>query len=88
MNKCICVFLPRRVKKDKNKIEGTPILKLAMVKKKLYTVGIHTVGIHTVLVYSRVQKNWNEVFFKILEEPSIVQKKMIPHIKGLDFSQR
>ena len=38
--------------------------------------------------YSRVQKNWNEVFFKILEEPSIVQKKMIPHIKGLDFSQR
>ena len=40
------------------------------------------------LIYSRVQKNWNEVFFKILEEPSIVQKKMIPHIKGLDFSQR
>ena len=39
-------------------------------------------------IYSRVQKNWNEVFFKILEEPSIVQKKMIPHIKGLDFSQR
>ena len=25
--------------------------------------------------YSRVQKNWNEVFFKILEEPSIEQKK-------------
>ena len=40
------------------------------------------------MIYSRVQKNWNEVFFKILEEPSIVQKKMIPHIKGLDFSQR
>ena len=38
--------------------------------------------------YSRVQKNWNEVFFKILKKPSIVQKKMIPHIKGLDFSQR
>ena len=38
--------------------------------------------------YSRVQKSWNEVFFKILEEPSIVQKKLIPHIKGLDFSQR
>ena len=35
-----------------------------------------------------MQKNWNEVFFKILEEPSMVQKKMIPHIKGLDFSQR
>ena len=52
MNKCICVFLPRRVKKDKNKIEGTPILKLAMVKKKLYTVGIHTVGIHTVGIHT------------------------------------
>ena len=38
--------------------------------------------------YSRVQKSWNEVFFKILKKPSIVQKKMIPHIKGLDFSQR
>ena len=37
-------------------------------------------------MYSRVQKNWNEVFFKILEEPSIVQKKMIPHINGLGFS--
>ena len=36
--------------------------------------------------YNRVQKNWNEVFFKILEEPSIVQKKMIPHINGLGFS--
>ena len=38
------------------------------------------------IIYSRVQKNWNEVFFKILEEPSIVQKKMIPHINGLGFS--
>ena len=38
--------------------------------------------------YSRVQKSWNEVFFKILKKPSIVQKKMIPLIKGLDFSQR
>ena len=40
------------------------------------------------VLYSRVQKNWNEVFFKILEEPSTVQKKMTPHIKGLDFSQK
>ena len=40
------------------------------------------------VMYSRVQKSWNEVFFKILKKPSIVQKKMIPHIKGLDFSQR
>ena len=38
--------------------------------------------------YSRVQKSWNEIFFKILKKPSIVQKKMIPHIKGLDFPQR
>ena len=43
---------------------------------------------HVNLLYSRVQKSWNEVFFKILKKPSIVQKKMIPHIKGLDFSQR
>ena len=42
----------------------------------------------TFKTYSRVQKSWNEVFFKILKKPSIVQKKMIPHIKGLDFSQR
>ena len=41
-----------------------------------------------IIYYSHVQKSWNEVFFKILEEPSIVQKKLIPHIKGLDFSQR
>ena len=33
--------------------------------------------------YSRVQKSWNEVFFKILKKPSIVQKKMIPHMNGL-----
>ena len=26
--------------------------------------------------YSRVQKSWNEVFFKILKKPSILQKKM------------
>ena len=66
MNKCICVFLPRRVKKDKNKIEGTPILKLAMVKKKLYTVGIHTVGIHTVLVYIQKETKRNR---NIQKEP-------------------
>ena len=39
-------------------------------------------------MYSRVQKSWNEVVFKILKKPSIVQKKMTPHIKGLDFLQR
>ena len=38
--------------------------------------------------YSRVHKSWNSFFSKILEKPSIVQKKMLPHIKGLDFSQR
>ena len=38
--------------------------------------------------YSRVHKRWQSFFSKILEKPSIVQKKMLPHIKGLDFSQR
>ena len=40
------------------------------------------------LMYSRVHKSSDSFFSKILEKPSIVQKKMIPHIKGLDFSQR
>ena len=39
-------------------------------------------------MYSRVHKSLDSFFSKILEKPSIVQKKMIPHIKGLDFSQR
>ena len=34
------------------------------------------------LTYSRVQKSWNELFFKILKKPSIVQKKTIPHMKA------
>ena len=38
--------------------------------------------------YSRVHKSSDSFFSKILEKLSIVQKKMIPHIKGLDFSQR
>ena len=38
--------------------------------------------------YSRVHKSSDSFFSKILEKPFIVQKKMIPHIKGLDFSQR
>ena len=37
--------------------------------------------------YSRVHKSSDSFFSKILEKPSIMQKKMIPHIKGLDFSQ-
>ena len=37
--------------------------------------------------YSRVHKSSDSFFSKILEKPSIVQKKMIPHIKGLDLSQ-
>jgi hypothetical protein len=32
-----------------------------------------------------VHKSLDSFFSKILEKPSIVQKKMIPHIKGLDF---
>ena len=39
-------------------------------------------------MYSRVHKSSDSFFSKILEKPSIVQKKMVPHIKGLDFSQR
>ncbi len=38
--------------------------------------------------YSRVHKSSDSFFSKILEKPSIVKKKMIPHIKGLDFSMR
>ena len=38
--------------------------------------------------YSRVHKSSDSLFSKILGKPSIVQKKMIPHIKELDFSQR
>ena len=40
------------------------------------------------IIYSRVHKSLDGFFSKILEKPSIVQKKMIPHIKWLDFSQR
>ena len=39
-------------------------------------------------MYSRVHISSDEVFSKILKKPSIVQKKMIPHMKGLDFSER
>ena len=38
------------------------------------------------MMYSRVHKSSDSFFSKILEKPSIVQKKMIPHIKGLRFS--
>ena len=37
---------------------------------------------------SRVHISSNSLFSKILKRPFIVQKKMMPHIKGLDFSQR
>ena len=38
--------------------------------------------------YSRVHISSDSLFSKILKRPFIVQKKMMPHIKGLDFSQR
>ena len=44
--------------------------------------------LNSVHTYSRVHKSSDSFFSKILEKPSIVQKKMILHIKGLDFSQR
>ena len=37
--------------------------------------------------YSRVHISSDTAFLKILKKPSIVKKKMIPYIKGLDFSQ-
>ena len=52
----------------------------------------HEVGLNVViecfgeLAYSRVHKSLPPFFSKILEKPSIVQKKMIPHINGLGFS--
>ena len=38
--------------------------------------------------YSRVHKSSDSFFSKILEKPSIVQKKMIPHRNGLHFSMK
>ena len=38
--------------------------------------------------YSRMHKSSDSFFSKILEKPSIVQRKMIPHINGLHFSMR
>ena len=38
--------------------------------------------------YSRVHKSSDSFFPKILEKPSIVQKKMIPHRNGLHFSMK
>ena len=39
-------------------------------------------------VYSRVHKSSDSFFSKILEKPSIVQKKIIPHRNGLHFSMK
>ena len=41
---------------------------------------------YEIYYYSRVHKSSDSFFSKILEKPSIVQKKMIPHINGLGFS--
>ena len=38
-----------------------------------------------VIDYSRVHISSDEVFSKILEKPSIVPKKMIPHMKAFGF---
>ena len=38
--------------------------------------------------YSRVHISLNEVFSKILKIPSIVQKKMIPHMKAFGLSNK
>ena len=39
----------------------------------------------TKMKYSRVHKSSDSFFSKILEKPSIVQKKVIPHIKAKVF---
>ena len=46
------------------------------------------VSLPKICAYSRVHKSSDSFFSKILEKPSIVQKKMIPHINGLHFSMR
>ena len=33
--------------------------------------------------YSRLHIRSDEIFFKIMKKPSIVQKEMIPHMNGL-----
>ena len=37
------------------------------------------------MLYSPVHISWNEVFSKILKKPSIVQKRMIPHMKAFSL---
>jgi hypothetical protein len=44
----------------------------------LFSLPIHV----TLTYYSRVHISSDEVFPKILKKPSIVQKKMIPHMKA------
>ena len=42
-------------------------------------------GVKTILKsdsYSRVHISWNELFFKILKKPSLMQKYEIPHMKA------
>ena len=46
---------------------------------------LHSIMCHAQGTYSRVQISSDEVFSKILRKPSIVQKKMIPHMKAKVF---
>ena len=48
------------------------------------TIKTHN-GVKTILKsdsYSRVHISWNELFFKILKKPSLMQKYEIPHMKA------
>ena len=54
---------------------GYPIYYIFMLLTKLSTFS----------TYSRVHISWNEVFSKILNKPSIVQKWMIPHMKAFSL---
>ena len=50
---------------------------------RLETILLQTlIKLSSSLKYSRVHISWNEVFSKILKKPSIVQKKMMPHMKA------
>ena len=51
-----------------------------------YLVDMYFKILQAFSTYSRVHKSLPPFFSKILEKPSKVQKKMIPHINGLGFS--
>ena len=51
-------------------------------KIAIWKWGKIAIGYGNFFCYSRFHKCWNEVFFKIMKKPSLVQKKPIPHMKA------